>query len=79
MLHKREIDPSFDSPPHGSPRYEAVKEQSSHVQYTMQTPSGTRVYKSVQTKHTHYQPLTPQKCDPLTRNQASAPRTTFNR
>ncbi|XP_056000425.1 FERM domain-containing protein 4A-like isoform X4 [Ostrea edulis] len=75
MLHKREIDPSFDSSPHGSPRFEAVKEQSSHVQYTMQTPSGTRVYKSVQTKHTHYQPLTPQKCDPLTRNQASTPRT----
>lgn len=75
MSHKREIDQSYDSPPLGSSRFEAVKEHSSHVQYTMQTPSGTRVYKSVQTKHTHYQPLTPQKCDPLSRNQASTPRT----
>nr|XP_022302437.1 FERM domain-containing protein 4A-like isoform X3 [Crassostrea virginica] len=75
MSHKREIDQSYDSPPQGSSRFEAVKEHSSHVQYTMQTPSGARVYKSVQTKHTHYQPLTPQKCDPLKRNQASTPRT----
>ncbi|XP_062575985.1 FERM domain-containing protein 4A-like isoform X2 [Saccostrea cucullata] len=75
LSHKRENDQSFESPQHGSPRFEAVKEHSSHVQYSMQTPTGTRVYKSVQTKHTHYQPLTPQKCDPLTRNQASTPRT----
>ncbi|KAK3103949.1 hypothetical protein FSP39_023169 [Pinctada imbricata] len=69
----RDHEQQYKSPPsHRSAKFQAVKEQSTHVQYTMQTPSGARVYKSVQTRHTHYQPLTPQKCDPI-RNQVGTP------
>lgn len=67
--HKRD----YQVTSHGSPKI--VKEQT-HVQYSVQTASGQRVYKSVQTtKHTHYQPLTPLKCDPV-RNQSATPNST---
>ncbi|XP_060078951.1 FERM domain-containing protein 4A-like isoform X2 [Ylistrum balloti] len=72
LAHKREgYDQSSPFPSHASPKL--VKEHSTHVQYTVQTATGGRVYKSVQTTtHTQYKPLTPQKCDPV-RNQTATP------
>ncbi|OWF55448.1 FERM domain-containing protein 4A-like isoform X3 [Mizuhopecten yessoensis] len=72
LAHKREgYDQSSPFPSHASPKL--VKEHSTHVQYTVQTATGGRIYKSVQTTtHTQYKPLTPQKCDPV-RNQTATP------
>ncbi|XP_069141901.1 FERM domain-containing protein 4A-like isoform X2 [Argopecten irradians] len=72
LAHKREgYDQSSLFPSHASPKL--VKEHSTHVQYTVQTATGGRIYKSVQTTtHTQYKPLTPQKCDPV-RNQTATP------
>lgn len=61
----------FDSSSQGTPKYQS---QSTHVQYSVQTASGGRVIKSVHTttKHTQYQPLTPQKCDPINNQTPSS-------
>ena len=58
-------------PSHVSPKF--VKEQSTHVQYSVSTSAGSRVYKSVQTTtHTQYKPLNPLKCDPINSSSSSS-------